>query len=285
MRIYIDSKDIIKILEQSEPCCVEQFGNALRVGKHELVFSIATIIEISEPLVHKNASTNVMRLLNQIDELPHIFIHSSRIEFLELEEALGAFCSGNEYKSISPPFVNRFDVTVDFEANPATKLYINYPLAETVWDLYNYGALNGFDKYADNLRKTFSADRSLNPKPSLKDNFANTVKKNLELYRLKIPSEEIKPFADWIYSNPTRCPSERLGYELWHKMICNITDIPEDSDLEDFHNIGCLPYVDLMTVDRRMYGYICQVAASIGIEYDKKIFRSSEEIIDIINTI
>ena len=285
MRIYLDSKDIIDMLERSEPCSIEQFGNVLRVGSHELVLSLTTVIEISKPLLYKKATTNVMRLLYQIDESPHTFIHSSRIVPLELEEAVLAFGNDREYRSILPSFVNRFDIIVDLEANPSTKLYIKYSLAETVWDLYTHGALDGFDQYADKLRETFLADRMLNPRPSLKGNFVLAIKRASQAYGLKIPSDEIESFANWIYSDPSRCPSQRLGYELWHKMVCNIADIPEGSDLEDFLNIGCLPYVDVMTVDRRMYGYICQVAASTGITYDRKIFKNTQKILDIINAI
>ena len=65
-------------------------------------------------------------------------------------------------------------------------------------------------------------------------------------------------------------------------MVRNITDIPEDSDLEDFHNIGCLPYVDIMTVDRRMYGYARQVSSSITVEYDKKLFKKVKDFMNLI---
>lgn len=285
MRIYLDSKDIIKLLEQSDPCTTKEFDNFLRNGHHELVLSFITIMEISEPLFHKNASTNVMWLLNQIEKFPHTFIHSSIITRLELEEAYRAFSSGNEYQDISPPFVDRFDVTVDLEGNPATKQYIKYPLAETVWDLFSFGGLGGLNKYAEKLRETFKADRALNPKPSLKKNFANMVERNIKLYNLKIPLKEVTSVANWIYSKPSRCPSERLGYELWHKMVKNITDIPDDSDLEDFQNIGSLPYVDVMTLDRRMQGYVCQVAKGLSVEYDKKIFKNTKEVLNKIGNI
>ena len=282
MRIYLDSKDIIKLLEQSIPLTAKEFGNILRKGKHELVFSFVTIMEISEPLLHKKASTNVMWLLNQIEKLPHNFIHSSRITPLELEKAFSAFLFNKEYSDINPPFVDRFDTVVDLEGEPATKQYFNYPLAEIIWDLYNFGALGGLDKFAEKLRKTFEADRAIKPRPKLKDNFTKTVALDIKQNNLNIPLEEIKLFADWVYSNPIRCPSARLGYELWHKIVRNNTDVPKDSDLEDFHNIECLPYVDIMTVDRRMHGYVCQVASSIKVEYDKKIFKSAKDFIKII---
>ncbi len=285
MRIYLDTKDIIKLLEQSDPCTTEEFDNFLRHGNHELVLSFVTIMEISEPLFHKNAKTNVMRLLSQIEKLPHIFILSSMITRLELEEAYRAFVSDDDYHDILTPFVGRFDMIVDLNGNPATKQYINYPLAETVWDLYNFGGLGGFNKYAEKLRETFKADRALNPKPSLQKNFATTIERNIKLYNLKIPLQDVTPFANWIYSNHRRCPSDRLGYELWHKMIKNITDTPNDSDLEDFSNIAALPYVDIMTLDRRMHGYVCQVSKNISAEYHKKIFKNTKELINKIGSI
>lgn len=280
MRIYLDAKDIIKLLEKSEPYTAEKFDKYLRNGNHELVFSLITILEISAPLFHKNAKTNVMWLLSQIEKLPHVYVHSSVITRLELEEAYRAFLSGKEYHDISLPFVRRFDMIVDLQGNPATKQFINYPLAEIIWDLYNAGGLTGLNKYAEKLRKTFKADRALNLKPSLKKNFANMIERNIKLYQLKISHEEVTSFANWVYSNPMRCPSDRLGYELWHKMIKNLTDIPLDSDLEDFANIAALPYVDFMTLDRRMHGYICQVSKDLSIEYNKKVFRNTEEVLN-----
>jgi len=280
MRIYLDTKDIIHIIENSIPCTKEEFEKILRDSNHELVLSFVTIMEVSEPLLHKNASTNVSWLLNQIEKLPHAFIHSSQITRLELEEAFHAFSSEAEYKQIQPPFADRFDTIVDLNGSPATKQYLNYPLSEIVWDLYNFGALGGFDKYAEKLRETFEADRALNPRPSLKANFAVTIERHSKNYNLQIPQKGLKAFANWIYSNPMRCPSIRLGYELWHKMVKNITDIPTDSDLEDFHNIDCLPYIEAMTVDRRMNGYVSQVAKSLRSNYGNKVFKNTTELLE-----
>src|SRR3972149_9810820 len=283
MLIYLDSKDLINILEKSETFSAEKFENFLKGGSHKIVLSFLTIMEIAEPLRHKKATTTVMSLLNHIEKLPHTYIHSD-ISRLELEEALRAFSAEDNYKGILP-FVNRFDETVDLNASPPTKSYINYPLSETIWDLYCFGALGGLDKYAEKLRQTFASDRALSPKPSLKTHFTKTTERNIGLHRLLIPHRKISTFADWIYSDASRCPSERLGYEVWHKMVRNITDIPHDSDLEDFQHIGCLPYVDLMTLDRRMHGYVCQVSKDISVDYDKKIFKNTTEVLNKIGRI
>ncbi len=278
MFIYFDSKDLIDILEKSLPLSAGQLKMLLCQSGHKLVFSVTTIMEISEPLLHRNAKTNVMSLLRRLEKIPHTFIHSSSIPRLELAEAYRAFSEGEECASINP-FVNRFDYTVDLNAKPATDIYLNYSLCEIVWDLYCCGELGGLDDYAGKMKQLLAADRELSPKPSLRANFAKTIGLNLSLHKVPVPSVDVAPFAKWIYSNPSRCPGERLGYEVWHKIVKNFTDKLDDSDMDDFQHIGCLPYVELMTLDRRMCGYVFQAGASLNQGYDKKVFKSPEELI------
>ena len=277
MKVYLDSKDIIQILERSDPFSKEEFEAILSNGNHELVLSFITVMEISQPLLYENASSNVCMLLNQIEELPHTFIHSSPIFRLELEEAFRAFSNESEYNNISPPFSNRFDTVVDIHGNPATKLYLRYSLAEIVWDLHSGNALKDPDVHAENLRKFFEADRALDPKPSLEESFTITLERHTKRYNLEIPKELIKDMFSWIYNDPNRCPSIRLAFELWHKMTKNTTDTPKDSDLNDMNNISHLPYVDTMTVDKRMYEYISQVIASLQVDYGEKVFKKVQE--------
>lgn len=284
MLIYFDTKDLINILERSIPISAQQLDDLLRHDNHKIVLSFLTIMEIAQPLFHNQARTNVMVILNQLEKLPKSYIHSD-ISRLELEEAVRAFLAGDDYRSIFA-FVNRFDETCDLNASPATKDYINYSLAETVWDLFHGGALGGLDKYATKyLRPTFAADRALSPKPSLKKHFATKIEREIRLHHLTIDHEKVGAFAEWVYADATRCPSQRLGYEVWHKMVRNIDDIPHNSDLEDFQHIGCLPYVDLMTLDRRMHGYVSQVSKTLSTDYDKKIFRNTKEVLRKINLI
>ena len=281
MLVYFDAKDIINIFEKSQPCSSDYLDSVLKQGGHKLVLSMTTIMEISEPLLHKNAKTNVTRLLNRIEKLPHTYIHESIIPRLELAEAVRAFSEGGEVLEVNP-FAKRFDETVDLNSKPETNIYLNYPLSEIVWDLYCFGALGGLDKYAKKLKPTFAADRTLSPKPTLKENFIKTVALILKQHNVPTPSEGVESLANWIYSNPQNCPSERLCYEVWHKIVKNITDIPEESDMEDFQHIGWLPYVDLLTTDRRMNGYVSQVSATISVDYGAKCFCNAKEVLDIL---
>jgi len=281
MLVYFDAKDIINIFEKSQPCSSDHLANILKRGGHKLVFSMTTIMEISEPLLHKNAKTNVTRLLNGIERLPHTYIHESIIPRLELMEAVRAFSEGGDVLEIDP-FATRFDETVDLNGKPATNIYLNYPLSQIVWDLYCFGAVGGLNKYAKKLKSTFAANRALSPKPTLKENFIKTIARNLKLHNVPSPAEGAESLANWIYSSPQNCPSERLCYEVWHKIVKNVTDVPEESDLEDFQHIGCLPYVDLLTTDRRMNGYVSQASATISVDYGAKCFCSVKEVLDIL---
>jgi hypothetical protein len=52
MHIYLDTKDLINILERSDPYTIDQLEYRLRQGGHKLVLSVYTVIELSAPLSH-----------------------------------------------------------------------------------------------------------------------------------------------------------------------------------------------------------------------------------------
>lgn len=277
MKVYLDAKDLIDVLEDANPCTADQLNQTLQGGSHRLAVSFYTVSEISVPLTLPASKTNVMALLNRLEKMPLNFIHAG-IDALELKEALDAYSSKRQYRDVHP-FVNRFDQAVDLHGHPPTGIFIHYSLAETVWDLFRNGALQGLDSYADKVRKVVSADRRVKKPPSLKANFARMIERNLKLFNLSCPGVRVQDFANWVYDDPYRCPSIRLGYEVWHKIVKNKTDPLEDSDMEDYQYLTCLPYVDLMTLDRRMYGYVSQASASIGVGYGGRIFRSVREVL------
>lgn len=249
----------------------------LRDGRHQLAVSYDTTVEISAPLLYPASKTSVMKLLNDLSRMPLVYAHAD-IRGLELKEALDAFSSKREYQSISP-YVNRFDEAIDLRAKPATHQFLNFPLAEIVWDLYIQGELQGLDRYGAQMKALVAADRSMKNPPSLKSHFAKVVERNLRDDGLSRPNVSIKQFANWVYDNPIRCPSVRLSYEVWHQIVKNKSDRLADSDMEDYQHLICLPYVDFMTLDRRMRGYLSQAATSIGMQCAGRIFKSAEEVL------
>jgi len=280
MKLYLDTKDLIDILQEEASSSRDHLEESLRRGGHKLAVSFHTISEISVPLVRATSKTNVMALLNRLERMPITFIRSDTYG-LELKEALDAYLNTREYRGIHA-FVERFDHAVDLQARPPTEIFITYSLAETVWDLYSHGVLKGLENYADQMRWIVAADRCLNKPPTLKANFTKVIERNLILSKLSSSGMDISGFANWIYENPIRCPAIRLVYEIWHKIVKNKTDLLEDSDMEDYQHLTCLPYVDFMTLDRRMHGYVSQASRSISLDYRDRIFRSTQDLLSLL---
>jgi len=49
--------------------------------------------------------------------------------------------------------------------------------------------------------------------------------------------------------------------------------------MEDLLHLGCLPYVELMTVDRRFHAYILEAARGLGIYYETRTARTVRDIL------
>ena len=105
------------------------------------------------------------------------------------------------------------------------------------------------------------------------------IERNVILYKLDWSNMVISDIADWIYENPNRCPAVRLGYEVWHKIVKNKTDSLKDSDMEDYQHLSCLPYVDFMTLDKRMHSYVSQVLENMSLGYHNRIFRQTQDLL------
>jgi hypothetical protein len=277
MKVYLDAKDLINILQVGVPCTANQLTRHLIEHDHQLAVSYDSIVEISAPLLSPSSQTKVMRLLNDLARMPIAYLHAD-IRGLELREALDAFSLGREYHNILP-FVKRFDETFDLSAEPASRRFMNYSLPEIVWDLYAQNGLHGLGQYSKLMKKYVAADRGVKALPSLKGHFAKVIERNLRDDGLSYPGMSIKEFSNWVYDTPSRCPSIRLSYEVWYQIVKNKSDRLEDSDMEDYQHLICLPYVDFMTLDRRMHRYVSQAAVRSGMQCADKSFKSVEEVL------
>lgn len=283
MQIYLDSRDYIVLVERRAPAETDMFERILRESGNELVFSLHNIMECCAPLLQAGDQTNVMSTLNRLEGMPHTYIAEAKIPAMELEEATSAFLSNREYNSIDP-FVSRFDHVVAPFGEPATADYLYYGLAHTVYELWNEdpGLFNGYPQQAERLRKILQADRTRKDHKRHEKNFPSSVARNLRLYNITFPPGKVDDLSAWIYENPNRCPAIRLGYEVFHKLLKNLTDGGEKSDIPDFAHIDCIPYVDAITLDSRMRGYVAQSDQSLGTSYSKKVYRNIAEIDDLL---
>lgn len=278
LKVYLDSKDLIGTVERGYPSAYEQLADALRGGGHELVLSFVTVMEISAPLVCGRVDTNVTGLLNRIERLPITYI--AKIRTLELREAYDAFRAGRECAAIAP-FVNRFDYTLEGSGPPPTHLYLRFGLAEAVFTLWQEqpDLFRGFADWGDPARARVAADRQLTNKPSLRQNFVRVIGRQAQTHQVAVHQDDLEAFAHWVYDVSTRCPAVRVIYEAQHLLIKNASDIPKDGDIGDFSHMAALPYVDLMTMDRRACTYARQAFRAAGLPYDSRILSDVGDLI------
>ena len=131
---------------------------------------------------------------------------------------------------------------------------------------------------AKQLQQILKSDRTRKDHKRHETNFPSSVTRNLRLYNITFPPDRVDDLSAWIYENPNRCPAVRLGYEVFHKLLKNVTDGGEVSDIPDFAHVDCIPYVDAITLDNRMRGYVAQSDQSLGTLYSNKVYRNIGEI-------
>ena len=82
---------------------------------------------------------------------------------------------------------------------------------------------------------------------------------------------ETPNLSNWIYQCPSRCPGIRLGYEVYHHLRRNLGDQVDASDFGDLAHINCLPYVDVLTLDRRMADYVRRATRGWTLDPSQKV--------------
>lgn len=261
MRIFLDTRDLINVLEKDEPCSVEQFRDWLSSHKHSLVVSPVVVFELAAPLVDATARSNVTRLLNNLESLSLEYVADGFIAPMEIREAISAFTSQREYATVDP-YVARLDHALEAFGPLATRMYLNFPLSEIVWTL-SQEAPSIFQKKSERLarfRRMLTDDRKLGSSISVTDFFGVKLARDLRTYGIPEPVSGVESIATWIWEAPIRCPALRLDYEVYHQIRRNTKDRGYLQDFEDLAHVKCVPYVDRATLDRRMTGYVRQVS-------------------------
>jgi len=280
MIVYLDARDLINLLQKLDPCTPQEFDEVLRAGKHSLALSLTSISEISVPLLHRDAKTNVMSLLGTLQKMQIRFLAEGRIAHLELQEALSAFSEGREVLEIDP-FVGRFDDTFVVKGESPVAMLINLSLQEIVWRIWTTRpeVLTAQLTFADGLRKILQNDRSSSDQLNVKEHFSLALGKHLVHHGLRVPEAGVKPFARWVRANPGRCPSVQLGFYTYRVISRNLTYTLEDQDMADFSHLKCLPYVDLITLDRRTRTFTAQACTGHGMPFADRLCQNTADVL------
>ncbi len=284
MKILLDAKDLINVVEHAKPLSITELSNWLSKKNAVLVYSFENIRALAGPLaVDPSQAPKIVGYLKKLESLPHCYI-STNLDLLEQEAAVRAFEEKREYQSIDP-YVPRFDNVFPQLAQPDR---LSYPLSEVVLDIFwkcpqifarrlkleeIYAFALKEDRDRQNLKAPIDVDLSYTPFVELLE---------MKSSRSREQAEEI---ASWVAADPLRCPALRLVRAVGAVISRDVQYAPRRGDVPDISDIMQIPYVDKATLDRAMLHYfragVRQLESKGELGYSSKgTFRNLSELLD-----
>ncbi len=209
MKILLDSKDLIDVIEHDRPIRLEEFRAYLNDHRCSLALAFNNVRELAAQGID---SLHVRSLLQKLETLPVSYLAEMLIPSEEVKEAVRAFNSAIEYNPINP-WVSRWDETIPGPRPPVGKMLI-LRLDEIVLDIAREDAsvFAGYDPYEQALRQQFETDRNIPASARVPEqNFPKMIGRFIEHYGIEKPTRPIEDFAAWVYDDHRRCPGLRLG--------------------------------------------------------------------------
>jgi hypothetical protein len=262
MRILLDTRDLINVVDRNAPISLADFEAYLQAGDHQLVLSNTSVREFAGPLARGGEFLRLRPLLQSLERLPHTYIREITVVAEELGTAAASFIAGVEPAVLSP-FADRWDRTMvrlpDGRRGIADML-VGLRLDEIVHAIYrvNPQLFAPPGHYLPALRDLLEADRDLLRKGQApaREHFARSVRKHAQSHRVLLPAGREDEFAEWLYKNPNRCPGLRLSHEMFRAITSNYGDRPQVGDFGDLGQVFTIPYIDAATLDNRIRDYL-----------------------------
>ena len=110
MRILLDRRDLIAVVERQRPITPQQADEYLRSNGHELVFTFTNISRVCGPLATGSESSPFDPSC-RLERLPHTYLKEVPIFAAEIQAAVRAFNSGTDFQ-IPPMYGDRWDQTL-----------------------------------------------------------------------------------------------------------------------------------------------------------------------------
>jgi hypothetical protein len=276
MRILLDSRDLINLVEHDRPIAAQDFDAYLRQGGHQIVLSFTNVRELSSPLAMGAEFMRIRPMLQCLERMPHSCMKEVTIVATEIQSAVNAFNAKMEYQDCSP-YVSRWDHVLSTPPElhePAADSWINFRLDEIIYYINRIspGVFAPPNHHLPALREQFQNDRAAlrAGQAPARQHFGRAIKKHAATHRVLLPAEREDEFAEWVYRNPERCPGLRLTHETLRAILANYADVPEAADFSDLAHIYAVPYADAVTMDRRMRHY-CSVASRKMVKFGSRI--------------
>ncbi len=114
--------------------------------------------------------------------------------------------------------------------------------------------IQNYKRYTAGLKAQIEAERALPAADQLKtkDVFINGLPGKLAVHRIDSGKADLRALGRWLWSNPLRALGHRIHFEA-HRQLLKDKSMPvQDGDIADFTLMPTIPYVDRITVDKRI---------------------------------
>jgi len=282
MRILLDAKDLIGIVEHSRPIGVEEFGAWLRKKGAAAILSFTNVNDFVGPTFEKNTFLEMRVLLQRIETLPLAYIREGTIIANELREAIAAYREGREPAPLDH-YVKRWDETAFWLNESAVQILVGMRLDDIIF--MGRTAIQAYKRFNPGIKDYLRREIEI-PKEdrwSLKEIFVNRMSDRFAAHRLNASGIDISQFGAWLWKNPLRCLGLRLSFEAHHVRLRDTVRPFEEGDIADFAHIAALPYVDFATVDKRIADLIGKVFRKLRANHPRadlshKVFAKVERL-------
>jgi hypothetical protein len=288
MRILLDSRDLIEVAEHQNRVTTQAFNTFLRDNNHELVLCASTVREISSPLVHGASFIDTIRpILQAIETLPIRYLREVDIFGIEIQAATNAFENDSAYEPPTP-YVRTYPDTLAVPGLADGLPIVGLRLDDIIYEMYRsryrdriFGAR---DQHLAAYRQLMIQERELhrNGQYRARFHFANVLPRNAAAHNARLPANR-EDFTNYVYGHANRCPGFRLNHEVFRSIARNLSDNPEAGDFVDFALISAIPYVDAVTLDRRMRTYVEQASRKMlkvnaAVNYRDRVYEDVSDL-------
>jgi hypothetical protein len=281
-RLYLDSRDLIDLVSTSSPIPPKKIANVLRDNYWAVVYSFSNVCETAIPEDLEETKRRALLLKS----LPHAFIRGMPpIRCMEFKAATRAFESQVEPAAINPYVEHWYQTFLyraqDREMKRAARFRFEDQVVFMVAN--NPDLCRNLPAHTAKVQQAVEEDREVSdPVRRNRQRFEGGVAVALADCGLPMPMAGKKELAHWIRENPTRCPSWRLFDEGYLKFASNVSDSVDHGDMNDWSHVSSLPYVDAITLDRRIASYARAAADNLkrlnpACTYAERIFKNTEE--------
>jgi hypothetical protein len=260
-RIFLDTRDLIGVLEKGAPVSVAELTRLLSKVSGRLVLVYTNVAELVPQTENKKADRSHVRfLMRELERLPLSYIRSQEISRHEFRAAIDGFEDSTSVRQVNP-YVNQW-WQVMWQIPPENMRFIapdkdaalkRMSLTEMIDHLVseNPEALRFGENDRESLAESVEDDRQrLGTSRGSSASFRAGVKSLFIRFGWPEPKGGIDAFSEFVRADTRICPGWRISHDVYEEYRCNLTGRVTKSDIPDFSHVTVLPYVTHATLDR-----------------------------------